>query len=366
MVCTPETKRWEVIVLHKRGQSIASIARDLSLKRSTVKNIIELWQRTASVKPRHGSGRPPKLSRRAAKKALELLTSHSCSGAGHAARTLFEQGYTTELVSRFTIGEAVKREARAQGHKLTIRRGKPKKQLSEFSKKKRLDFAQLYKDQDWGIVMFTDRKKFLFMYPGASVSPVRYVMLGAKDVAPLSAHAPCLNIYAALTQWGMSTAHVVAGTTGEVWDWHTKKHDLAHNITREEYCESVLPCTLLPEGNSIFRKHHVRSWVLQQDGDPTHHYAKAAIETFNETHHSHIKLLEGWPGNSPDLNPIENVWAIVQDRVNRMACKNFAEFKAAVFNTLASLTPKECSTLVHSMPKRLAKVISMKGGRTGF
>ena len=352
--------------MHKRGQSLASIARALRLKTSTVKGIIELWKRTASVKPGHSSGRPRKLSSTAAKKALGLLVSHTCSGAGHAARTLHEQGYTAGLVSRRTIGRAVKREAKAQGRTLTIRRGKPKKQLSEFSKEKRLAFAQRYKDQDWGIVMFTDRKKFLFMYPGASVGPVRYVMLGDEDIAPLSAHAPCLNIYAALTQWGMSTAHVVAGTTGEVWDWQNKKQNLARNITAEEYCQSVLPGTLLPQGNSIFRRHHVRSWVLQQDGDPTHYNAKTAIQTFNDAHHSHIKLLEGWPGNSPDLNPIENVWAIVQDRVNRMACKDFAEFKAAVFNTLASLTPKECSTLVHSMPKRLAKVIKMKGGRTGF
>ena len=34
-----------------------------------------------------------------------------------------------------------------------------------------------------------------------------------------------------------------------------------------------------------------------------------------------LKILS-WPGNSPDLNPIENIWRLVGLKVNRLHPKN--------------------------------------------
>ena len=53
-----------------------------------------------------------------------------------------------------------------------------------------------------------------------------------------------------------------------------------------------------------------RSWVFQQDNDPKH-TSKVVKEWLNQ---ARIKVLE-WPSQSPDFNPIENMWTVLKKQV---------------------------------------------------
>ncbi|XP_052432367.1 sodium- and chloride-dependent GABA transporter 1-like [Carassius gibelio] len=64
-----------------------------------------------------------------------------------------------------------------------------------------------------------------------------------------------------------------------------------------------------------------------------------------------------WPANSPDLNPIENVWGIVKRKMRYARPNNAEELKATIRSTWALITPEQCHRLIDSMPRRITAVI---------
>ncbi len=69
---------------------------------------------------------------------------------------------------------------------------------------------------------------------------------------------------------------------------------------------------------------------------------------------------------SPDLNPIENLWGIVERKMRDTRPNNADELKATVKETWASIPPQQCHKLITSMPRRIEAVIKAKGAPTKY
>ncbi|KAI4900014.1 hypothetical protein NFI96_005108 [Prochilodus magdalenae] len=123
------------------------------------------------------------------------------------------------------------------------------------------------------------------------------------------------------------------------------------------YCE-ILGANLLPSARAMKMK---RGWVFQHDNDPKH-TARATKEWLRK---KHFKVLE-WPSQSPDLNPIENLWRELKVRVARRQPQNITALEEICMEEWANIPATVCANLVKTYRKRLTSVIANKGYTTKY
>ena len=83
-------------------------------------------------------------------------------------------------------------------------------------------------------------------------------------------------------------------------------------------------------------------------------HTKATFEWFKG---KHLNVLE-WPSQSPDLNPIENLWYDLKIAVDQQNPSNLKELEQFCLEELAKI--------IETYPKRLAAVIAAKEGYTKY
>ena len=108
----------------------------------------------------------------------------------------------------------------------------------------------------------------------------------------------------------------------------------------------------LPEMNKIMKN----SVILQYDNDPKHRSLKA-LEFYKE---NNIKIID-CPSNSPDLNPIENIWEKIKYQLCRHKFDNINKLRKRVEKEWDSLTKKNLQIYSNSMKNRIKSCLLLNG-----
>src|SRR5271155_1195584 len=142
-------------------------------------------------------------------------------------------------------------------------------------------------------------------------------------------------------------------------------------LTSDLYIQTIIP--LLLRHIEEHKQHLVETYqmrcepgdeyeiVLLQDNAPIHK-AKKVIAALEE---AGIKCLD-FPPYSPDLNPIEGIWATLKRRIysRNPRPKKRHEVEAAVREEWEKLSYEDVMDVCDTMPERIQKVLEANGGPT--
>ncbi len=95
------------------------------------------------------------------------------------------------------------------------------------------------------------------------------------------------------------------------------------------------------------------------------HKAQIISDWFLE-HDNEFTLLK-WPPQSPDLNPIEHLWDVVEREIHIMDIQptNLQQLRDAIMSILTNISEECFQHLVESMPRRIKAVLKAKGVQPG-
>ena len=329
--------RDKIVDLHKAGMGYRTIAKQLGGKATTVGAIIRKWKKFKTTVNLPRSGAPCKISPRGASVIMRKVKNEPRTTRQDLVNDLNRAGTT---VSKKTITNTLRR----QGLKSCRARKVPL--LKPTHVKARLKFANDHLDdleEEWEKVMWSDETKIeLFgLNSTRRVWRKKNEEYNPKNTIPTVKHGGGNIIL-----WGCFSAK----GTGRL-------HRIEGRMDGAMYRE-ILANNLLPSVRALKMG---RGWVFQHDNDPKH-TARATKEWLRK---KHLKVLE-WPSQSPDLNPIENLWRELKVRVAQRQPQNLKALEEICKEEWAKIPAAMCANLVKNYRKRLISVIANKGFCTKY
>lgn len=317
----------------RAGLSRHQLSAKYSINRSIISRLIKKFLQTGRTSPTHSGGRPRETSRHEDSLIKRTIQNDPTASSSHIRSRLDLK------ISERTI----RRRAVEAG--LFSRRPAKKPFISSKNKKARLEFAKAHLNwsvQKWRTVLFSDESKFN-LKDSDGIRRVRRPngqRLNPKYCKGTVKHGGGnIMVWGCFSGQGIGPIHKIDGIMDRFM-----YRDILKDVMLP-YAEEEMPL----------------KWTFQQDNDPKH-TSKVVKEWFQN---NLIEVLR-WPAQSPDLNPIENLWEIVNLKINRENCKTKENLFEAVKIAWEAISPDIINNLISSMPKRCACVIQNKGFATKY
>lgn len=322
-----------IVQLREGGVKSGEIADLLGMPRSTVSTVLTKWKKFGCITTGKPKPRPPKLCDRALRKLGRLINQdRRLTLAALAGKFQVHRHTIRKYIHRLGFGNRV---------------APRKPYLSIAHRKRRLAFARKYRQwtaEDWKNIIWTDESSFEL---GKDSRRIRVWRKSHEKYAQCCLAPTFKSGRTSVMVWGAFTGFdkspLVIMPQGE-----RTAIDFVHNVY-----EGTL-------SGFYFMHDTPEQLVLMEDGAPVH---RGKLPKLWRQAHGIPKL--DWPPNSPDLNPIENMWKIMKDLLRYHKKPNNTQEMIQVIQAVWNEVPLEqLQNLIVQMPHRIRAVISTMGGST--
>jgi transposase len=351
--------------LQKRHAAVAAVlqwhgnihaaAKQVKAKASFVQYWYSRYKKTGDVGDKQRKGRPSALTPQAIEDAEQLFLNTQSSTK--ATARLIQDRKISATTHRSTVYRNVVQHSKriSWGPEVVIPNITPR------AARNRLEFAtyHIQRKTEWCAVMAIDSTMFRMGRIGGRRGVWR--LRGSLGAAPSLTKQGCVHAYAGITAFGKTSLKLVTGTTGMEGRYHSRGKVL-QGVGAAEF-QDVLQTTLVPEAEDVFDAADIgMDWQLLMDKAPPH--TAASTKRWLQQHG--IRVVAKWPGNSPDLNPIENLWGWMKKKIYQRDVHTVDELKQAIREVWEEVPDDMLSKLMCSMPSRLQRVVQYNGDYIGM
>lgn len=318
--------------LKNDGKSNIFIAKLLSRSKSAVGKYLKRRNDRGSETNKCRTGRPKSTTTRIDKRIRTIVDTN---------KRISLQGIKNQLelyVSKMTICRRIKDLG------LAARAVRKIPYVSRANITKRMTFYQKHAMKDvnfWKTILWSDECKIEMKYHNGKMHVWRKPgeEFSYKCVEPT---------FKGQTRGVMIWGCMAAGGVGNIVT-------IEGNMNAQMYLE-VLKQSVFQQGVKLIGP----NFTFQHDNAPIH-TAKIIKEYIK---HTNMRVLE-WPPQSPDLSPIENLWAHLKTKVAARKPRNVHDLREIIQEEWLLIEPSYCLKLVGSMTRRLCLLSSRSGGYIG-
>jgi predicted DNA-binding protein (UPF0251 family) len=323
-----------VVVLHEEGYTQQEIATRLHMNQSSVSRLLKKHCESDSLRDKARSGRPRVTSSR----DDHMIRRHVIKDP-----FVSSQSIRHNLPQPAPSARTIRRRLQGENH---LRCFKPARKplLTRQQVEKRMKFCKEHENwtiEKWKTVIWSDESLFRqfghYRYHVRRPVGKRYQL---KFCCPTVRQSPSVMVWGAFCHSGLGALSFLPPNT-------TMRAANYLELLQEKLplMMAILQCD-----------------VFQHDGAPCHQ--AQLIKQWLMA--AHIPTLQ-WPPNSPDLNPIENLWRVIKSKVAGMHPSSLDELKRCIQHIWDNDFPSSvCMKLVESMPKRIHLVLQSKGAHIKY